>query len=231
MPAALTPRQPDHRFERWFRLGPGRFLIADALRQSIPELTRVFGHTGLYLRPLADVAPELSGNMLASIVSLHRQAGQFGGQLRCADEQLPIADRSLSLVLALFVLETSPDPQALLQEIARALKPEGIALLITLNTWSPSRMRWALQGVSSHAAAHVEHMAREAGLEILRRHFLGPIWAGNPNQSPAVTRSARLTAGLRAASLLVLRHREAALTPLRKTARATGNFHPGISVG
>src|SRR4029079_4651152 len=125
MPAALAPRQPDSRLERWFRLGPGRILIADALRRSTPELTRVFGHTGLYLRPLADVPAELSGNMLARIISLPRDGSGFDGQLRCQDEQLPIAERSLSLVHALFVLESSPDPQALLQEFARVLKPEG----------------------------------------------------------------------------------------------------------
>ena len=205
-------------------------MIAEALRQAIPELTRVFGHTGLYLRPLADVAPELSGNMLAQIISLHRDGGRFGGQLRCDDEQLPIADRSLSLVHALFVLESSPDPQALLQEIARVLKPEGIALLISLNTWSPTRLRWAIQGVSGQAAAQAEGMARDAGMEVLRRQHLGPIWARDLSGRSVNQPSHRLTDGLRAASLLVLRHREAALTPLRKRARST-SLQPGISVG
>jgi SAM-dependent methyltransferase len=205
-------------------------LITDAQRQVIPELTRVFGHTGLYLRPLAEVPAELSGNMLASIISLHREGGQFGGQLRCHDDQLPIADRSLSLVHALFVLESSPDPQALLQEITRVLKPEGIALLITLNTWSPTRLRWAIQGISGQAAAHAESMAREAGLEVLRRHYPGPVWARDLRNQPANQRSNRMTDGLRAVSLLVLRHREATITPIRNSGRTT-SLRPGISVG
>ena len=205
-------------------------MIADAQRQAIPELTRVFGHTGLYLRPLADISPELSGNMLARIISLHRDGTRLGGQLRCLDEQLPIADRSLSLVHALFVLESSPDPQALLQEIARVLKPEGIALLISLNTWSPTRLRWAIHGVSGQAAAQAESMAHEAGLEVLRRHHLGPVWARDVRNRRAEQRSNRLTDGLRAVSLLVLRHREAALTPLRQNTRTT-SLRPGISVG
>jgi SAM-dependent methyltransferase len=205
-------------------------LIADALRQAIPELTRVFGHSGLYLRPLADVPAELSGNMLAHIVSLHRDGHQFGGQLRCVDEQLPIVDRSLSLIHALFVLESSPDPQALLQEFTRVLKPEGIVLLITLNSWSPTRLRWAIQGISGQAAAQAESMAREAGLEVLRRHHIGPVWARDRRGRPIDLRSNRMTDGLRAVSLLVLRHREAALTPLRKNTR-TASLRPGISVG
>ena len=230
MPAALAPRQPDSRLERWFRLGPGRILIADALRQSIPELTRVFGHTGLYLRPLADVPAELSGNMLARIISLHRDGSGFDGQLRCQDEQLPIAERSLSLVHALFVLESSPDPQALLQEFARVLKPEGIVMLITLNSWSPSRLRWAIQGISGQAAAQAENMAREAGLEVLRRRHLGPVWLRDRRSRGQDPRSNRMTDGFRAVSLLVLRHREAALTPLRNSPRTT-SLQPGVSVG
>jgi SAM-dependent methyltransferase len=230
MPAALAPRQPDSRLEKWFRQGPGRQLIADALRQSIPELTRVFGLTGLYLRPLAEVPGELSGNMLASIISLYREGSGFNGQLKCQDEQLPIAERSLSLVHALFVLESSPDPLALLQEFARVLKPEGIVMLITLNSWSPTRLRWAVQGISAQATAHAENMAREAGLEVLRRRHLGPFWARERLGRSPDPRSSRITDGLRAVSLLVLRHREAPLTPVRNSSRATA-LRPGISVG
>jgi len=230
MPAALAPRQPDSRLDRWFRLGPGRLLIADALRQSIPELTRVFGHTGLYLRPLADVPEELSGNMLAQIISLHRDGGGFNGQLRCQDDCLPIAERSLSLVHALFVLESSPDPLALLQEFTRVLKPEGVVMLIILNSWSPTRLRWAIHGISGQAAAQAENLAREAGLEVLRRHHLGPVWARDRHGRSPDPRRRRMTDGLRAVSLLVLRHREATLTPLRNGARATA-LRPGVSVG
>jgi SAM-dependent methyltransferase len=171
--------------------------------------------------------------MLARIISLHREGSGFDGEIRCEDEQLPIADRSLSLVHALFVLESSPDPQALLQEFARVLKPEGFVLLITLNSWSPTRLRWAIQGVSGEASANAENMAREAGLEVMRRHHLGPVWARsprNPRHPPADPGANRLTDGLRAVSLLVLRHREAALTPLRKATR-NASLRPGISVG
>jgi SAM-dependent methyltransferase len=230
MPAVLAPRQPDSRLERWFRLGPGRLLIADALRQSIPELTRVFGHTGLYLRPLAEVPEELSGNMLAQIISLHRDGSGFNGQLRCQDDCLPIAERSLSLVHALFVLESSPDPLALLQEFTRVLKPEGVVMLIILNSWSPTRLRWAIQGISGQAAAQAENLAREAGLEVLRRHHLGPVWARDRHGRSPDPHRRRMTDGLRAVSLLVLRHREATLTPVRNGAR-TAALRPGVSVG
>jgi len=168
--------------------------------------------------------------MLAQIISLHREGGGFSGQMKCQDEQLPIAERSLSLVHALFVLESSPDPQALIQEFARVLKPEGIVMLITLNSWSPTRLRWASQGISGQAPSQAENMARDAGLEVLRRHHLGPVWARDRFGRSPDPRPRRITDGLRAVSLLVLRHREAALTPLRNGARATA-LRPGISVG
>ena len=168
--------------------------------------------------------------MLASIISLHRDGEGFSGELKCQDEQLPIAERCLSLVYALFVLESSPDPLALLQEFARVLKPEGIVMLITLNSWSPSRLRWAVQGISAQTAAQAENMAREAGLEVLRRRHFGPVWARDRLGRSPDPRSNRVTDGLRAVSLLVLRHREAPLTPLRSGNRATA-LRPGISVG
>ena len=113
--------------------------MADVQRMAIPELTRIFGQYGLYLRPSPDMPESLSGNMLGRVISLHRTESGFGGQLHCADAQLPIAGGCLSLVYALFVIESSPDPAMLMQEIARALKPEGIALVVSVNPWSSAR--------------------------------------------------------------------------------------------
>ena len=65
--------------------------MADVQRQVIPELTRIFGQIGLYLRPSADMPEELSGNMLGRVLSLHRAGEGFEGPWRCTDAQLPIA--------------------------------------------------------------------------------------------------------------------------------------------
>ena len=123
MPPAHARRQPDPPAEAWFRRDTTLRLVQEVQRQAIPELTRVFGHTGLYLRPCPELPEALSGNMLADVLSLKREDGGFGGGLACADAALPLASGSLSLVYALFVLETSPDPAQLLREIARAVLP------------------------------------------------------------------------------------------------------------
>ncbi|MGH8106754.1 MAG: methyltransferase domain-containing protein, partial [Arenimonas sp.] len=120
----------------------GLQLMQQFQRQAIPEITRVFGHSGLYLSPSSVFPSELSGNMLAQVLSLHRDLQGFAGTMRCEDENLPIASESLSLVYSLCVLETSPNPDALFEEMVRCMKPEGVMVLLGLNSISPTRLRW-----------------------------------------------------------------------------------------
>src|SRR5688572_19239244 len=115
MPPVSSASQPEHRLVEWFREGKGRRLVVEAQRQSIPELTRVFVHAGLFLQPFSDYPQELSGNMLASVLSLGRRGDALHGQWQCRDDALPIATGTLSLVYSLFAVETSPDPEALIQ--------------------------------------------------------------------------------------------------------------------
>lgn len=200
-------------------------MLVDVQRTAIPELTRVFGHSGLYLRPLADIAPELSGNMLAQVVSLHRIDKGFSGQVQCGDGELPFASESQSLVYACFVLETSPAPLALLAEFRRVLKPEGVAMVFGLNPWSPCVFRHGRAGAHLHSVGTSDQMARECGFSPMTRQFLGPCRLGGVS---------RMGVGwgdtLRPAYLLVLRRRDAPLTPLRKPASAA-SLRPGISLG
>jgi SAM-dependent methyltransferase len=204
-------------------------MLADVQRMATPELTRIFGQHGLYLRPSASLSGELSGNMLANVISLHRVRNAFGGQLQCLDAELPISSGSLSLVYSLFILESSADPEALMQEIARSLKPEGVALIASLNPWSPARLRWLPRIGFGLATSSIERMAREAGLDLIRKQFLGPYW---PTTSSSISDLGgnRWRDGFRAASLLVLRRREAGLTPLRKASPAV-SLRPGMSAG
>ncbi len=230
MPAVPAPRQPEHRLCEWFRNPAGRGLLARIQRESVPELTRVFGSTGLYLRPIPEVSVELSGNMLARVVSLYRAEGGFSGQLRCDDGELPIASHSLSLVYALFVLETSPQPTALVEEIARCLKPEGMALVLSLNPWSLSRWRWFGRDVRHLGVARLDRLAHEAGLDVVRRKPVGPIWLGGEGGEENDARDGGWFGGLRSARLSVWRRRESPLTPLRKPA-AVVSLRPGVTTG
>jgi SAM-dependent methyltransferase len=192
---------------------------------AIPELTRVFGHSGLYLRAMAGIAPDLSGNMLAQVLSLYREAGGFGGQVRCQDTDMPFASASQSLIYACFVLETSPAPHALLAEFRRMLKPEGVAMVFGLNPWSPCVIRHSRAGASLHGVGKIETMAREAGLEVMSRQYLGPCRLGGHSGM-----GNGWWDSLRTSYLVLLRRRDATATPLRNSA-AAASLRPGVSLG
>lgn len=230
MPPAPVRRQPDTPAELWFRRDSTLGLVQEVQRQAVPELTRVFGHGGLYLRPAEALPATLSGNMLANVLCLHRQGGRLAGDLGCQDHALPVASGCLSLVYALFVLETSPDPGALLAEWARVLKPDGVALILSLNPWAPARLRWAFKGLRVRDAATVAAQVRGAGLEVQRRHYLGPVWTAPQGVDLGARRRPGPLSRLRMASLIVARRRDPGLTPLRIGAPAL-KFRPGVSAG
>jgi SAM-dependent methyltransferase len=230
MPVAPTPRQLESSAESWFCHEPGLALLHQVQREAIPELTRVFGHSGLYLRPCQALPEALSGNMLAQVLGLHRRGDRFDGMLACSDDALPLASGSLSLVYALCVFETSPDPNALVGEIARVLKPGGVALLASLNPWGLARLRWALRGLRGIDPLRLGQQVVDHGLEIERQHWLGPVWAPAAGLELSEPRGQGLFSGLRAAHLMVARRREPGMTPLRAGA-PTMALRPGISAG
>lgn len=167
--------------------------------------------------------------MLGHVVSLSRSGPGFAGQLRCEDAELPIESSSLSLVYALFVLESSSDPEALVHEIARVLKPEGVALVISLNPWSLARLRWWSRSSRGTPVSYVERLAADAGLERVRCRYIGPFW---PSAKAALSSESgdSWQDGFRVANLLVLRRREVGLTPLRRS-HAAVSLRPGMSAG
>lgn len=230
MPAAPSRRQPEPASPPWFKREGSLALLRQVQHEAIPELTRVFGHSGLYLRPDASVPATLSGNMLAQVCSLYRAGRVFAGDLRCADPSLPLATGSLSLVYALCVLETSPEPAALVAEVARLLKPGGVALLASLNPWGFARLRWSFSGLRAIDPVWLGRQLADHGLEIERQHWLGPMWEAGGRVDLGAPPSQGLFAGLRAAHLLVARRREPGVTPLRVGTRGMA-LRPGISPG
>ncbi len=230
MPAVHFRRQPERPAEAWLRREGSLALLQELQRQAIPELTRVFGHTGLYLRPSEALPGPLSGNMLARVVSLHRADGRLAGELACEDEALPLASGSVSLAYALCVLETSPRPEALAGELARVLKPGGVALVLTLNPWGLARLRWSFRGLGAVEPGSLAQWLGNCGLDIERQRWLGPMWSPAAGVDVREARSGGLLAGLRAGHLLVARRREPGLTPLRAGSPALA-LRPGMSAG
>jgi len=168
--------------------------------------------------------------MLARVLSLHRSGRAFDGVLRCEDAELPIASDSLALVFALFPFESAEDPAALMHEIARVLKPDGIALLFSLNPWSPTRLRWLFQVGPPVGGGAMAALAAESGLDVVRRRHLGPCWANGDGMASTAGRGLRLFDPLRAVSLVVVRRHDIPMTLLRKPMPAVG-LQPGMSTG
>jgi SAM-dependent methyltransferase len=164
------------------------------------------------------------------VLSLHRQGDAFRGALACDDARLPFASGSLSLVYALFVFESSPDPQALMSEVARVLMPEGSAIFLTLNPWGPSRLRWAFKGMRGFDPGLFAGQVRASGLDVQRRRYLGPIWSAASATDLDPAGSSSLAARLRVASLVVARRRDPGVTPLRASGPVL-KFRPGMSAG
>jgi len=168
--------------------------------------------------------------MLARVLSLHRAGLALDGVLRCEDAELPIASDSLALVYALFPFESARDPAALMQEISRVLKPDGIALLFSLNPWSPTRLRWLFQVGSPMGGSAMAALAGEAGMDLVRRRHLGPCWANGEGMASTDGRGLRLFDPLRAVSLVVVRRHDIPMTLQRKPMPAV-TLQPGMSAG
>ena len=122
--------------------------------------------------------------MLAQVLSLYRDSQGFAGTVRCDDEHLPIASESLSLVYSLCVLETSPNPEALFEEMVRCLKPEGVIVLLSLNAISPTRLRWQAKGINPVGSSVLRQMCAKQGLEISRLSQIGPVWLSPQKKLP-----------------------------------------------
>ena len=85
---------------------------------------------------------------VAGMFAAMREAGEVppgaSGQVACGDATaMPFPDDSFDRVIAAEVLEHIPDDQRAMNEIARVLRPGGIAA-VTVPSWLPERICWAL---------------------------------------------------------------------------------------
>jgi SAM-dependent methyltransferase len=101
---------------------------------------------------------------------------------------MPFADGGFDRVIAAEVLEHIPDDQRGLREIARVLRPGGIAA-ITVPAWLPERICWGLSDdyhnvpgghVRIYTRAELEAKVRAAGLTVSGHHHAhglhSPYW-------------------------------------------------------
>lgn len=228
MPAAVAARQFEHPAEAWLSGDGVLALFGEELRQSGAEIARGFGHFGLHLRPCARAPGELPNASVRTVLSMFRRGAGLAGDMHCEDAALPVAAASLSIVCVQHVLESSPDPAALVEQLARALKPEGLALFLVLNPRGLMRLRWLRQEIRAIPARQLMAWVRGAGLEVVACRYVGTFW-----RTPGAVQGERagaFAARLRSSYLLVARRRDMGMTPL-PAQRAGVALKPGISAG
>lgn len=208
---------------QWFQQPAVIRLVGAAHCQTLPELAHVFGREGLFLCASKALTASLPGNRLGHVASLYREMHGLSGTVRCQDGALPFQSGSQSLVYASFILESATDSTALLAEMARVLRPDGVLLLLTLNPWSPLRLQWSGQGIASLSARRWADRVHQVGLTVERQRTLGPFWSAAADHVRMLDdESGGVLDGLRMAALTVARRQEAGIMPQRWASSLVG---------
>lgn len=187
----------------WFSTAAGLALQSQAISAATPWLWPTCGHNALILK--ASQHSPIPQVQCSSVLVLHRHGAHLAGDAIADDRHLPLTGDCISLALASFVLESAAKPEVLLSECARVLLPEGYLALLTLNPFSPSRLRGHWRHLQLHSASYWHALLVQQGLELVRQESIG-----------AATRPK----ALRSVHFLLARKRKAALTPLRKNQTA-----------
>ncbi|MBV6844423.1 class I SAM-dependent methyltransferase [Xanthomonas campestris pv. paulliniae] len=170
MPAPPFSRQAG--VSSWFETGAGRGLLQLERRLALEALQTRPSQPWLWLTPTADMPARelLQGRGLR----LHRSAGRFAGDARCA-LPFPLPTESLQAIVAQHaVVGGAAD---FLAECERLLMPGGRLWLFTLNPMSPYRFRWARRGPVALRPDRWRLLAQRAGLHSVQaERYLGPIW-------------------------------------------------------
>ncbi len=142
------------------------------------------------------VAMDTDGAELASVSAMFaamHEAGEVppgaSGTVAAADATaMPFADGSFDAVIAAEVLEHIPADQAAMHEIARVLRPGGVAA-VTVPAWLPERICWRLsEDYHNIPGGHVRIFTRRelavkvtrSGLDVAGHHYAhalhSPYW-------------------------------------------------------
>src|ERR1039457_1112339 len=123
-----------------------------------------------------DMTPEMLGKARKNIAAYQERSGLDNVEFRLGEiEHLPMADKSVDVVISNCVINLSPDKGQVWREIARVLKPGGRVAVSDLALFKPlppevREMVGALVGCVAGAVlvSETKRMAQEAGLTEIR---------------------------------------------------------------
>jgi SAM-dependent methyltransferase len=106
--------------------------------------------------------------------STHASSAERRPDLYYDGKRLPFADHSFDTVLSIQVLEHTPKPQALLDEMARVLRPDG---LLILSAPFSARLHEEPYDYFRYTPHGLRALCGESGLEVIEMWNQGNIWA------------------------------------------------------
>ncbi len=210
MPALVPERQPEPL--HWFLLSAGAALLEAEMAFIHRRLPPDPRQPWLWISPPAHVPSVPDAKVHPRGLRLYREEGRLLGNVDCR-LPLPLPTEAIPCIVLQHVLEDGA--QDLLEECARVLEPGGRLWVLSLNPWSPYRLRWRQSGLLARDRQDWNHRLRSVGLTLLpdQTCYLGPVW--NPRHAPPTW-----LAGLQAICVLEAEKRTAALTPIPRRQRA-----------
>jgi SAM-dependent methyltransferase len=206
--------------------GPLTTLLRRELAMLEALLGGVFGVWGLHIRPHVLAPSALPSHLLSAMAELSLAAdGTLEGAVHCAPQGLPFASESFKLVIAQHILEQqAASAEAIAEEVARVLAPEGIAVVFGFNPaslWRPW-LRGRLPGDWRFQAATAwRDVLMQARLDVLQVRYSG-LWSpwavDDPRHAEVSAGGSRSFGRFCGSWLLLARKRRSALTPLRPSA-------------
>jgi SAM-dependent methyltransferase len=174
----------------------GRFEVTDGLRvldlgcgagRHAFEAYRRGGHVVAFDRSASDLGG-VTAMFAAMAAEKEAPAAARAGAVRGDALKLPFADATFDRVIAAEILEHLPEDTAAIAEVARVLRPGGLAA-VTVPRWLPERICWALSSayhsvegghIRIYRASELRSLLTTAGLAYVGGHHAhalhSPYW-------------------------------------------------------
>lgn len=123
--------------QQWFNSDIGQMLLAEEQRLLTPILSQLFGYHFLQMSAFAE-QDLFQGSKIRHSFCMAEQPTK--SVVALCDEQLPIANESLDVVLLHHLLESTASPHLLLRDAARAIVPSGHLVIVGFNPWGPAAL-------------------------------------------------------------------------------------------
>ncbi|WP_159426181.1 class I SAM-dependent methyltransferase [Desulfolucanica intricata] len=135
------------------------FKVYGGIKDSGPVLDIGCG-TGDYVVYLAKHGLAVTGidpsrNMLAiAHEKVHKKSLNNVSLIQCQAQNLPFEDNSFKTVICSLALEFTGNPERVIKEVYRVLKPSGQFVLAFLNSWSPLNISRKIKGIFCPSIYH-----------------------------------------------------------------------------